>query len=81
MAYSGIHQLMMQAGAQHYAAGIDDLYLLVPGKEIKAEAAWPRLFPYAPEVQFDGMNSDQTALTIGRTLAAITGQRLTRTLS
>jgi hypothetical protein len=61
------------------AAGVDQLYFLVPGKDIEYEPRWPRLFPYAPAVQFDGSSSDETALSIGRTLAAITGQRLTRT--
>ena len=58
-------------------AGIDNLFLLVPGKKIQYEPTWQGLYPYAPPVIFDGLNSDKTGLAIGHALAHITGQKLT----
>ena len=57
-------------------AGISNLALLVPGKNIKFEPTWQGLYPYAPPVIFDGLNSDKTGLAIGHALASITGQQL-----
>ncbi|MGA5541360.1 vWA domain-containing protein [Mycobacterium sp. NPDC051198] len=57
-------------------AGVSELFLLVPGKDIEVAPKWPGLFPYATPVVFDGTDPDKTGLAFGRTLAGVTGQKL-----
>lgn len=59
-------------------AGVSNLYLLVPGKNIPIEPNWHNIYPYAPPAVFDGTNPDATGLVLGRTLATVTGQHLER---
>ncbi len=56
-----------------------DLRLLVPGEKIKVPDAWIRAFPFAPPIMFDGLDPDETALTIGKTIGDLTGQRFVPT--
>ncbi|WNG81160.1 hypothetical protein C6A86_023675 [Mycobacterium sp. ITM-2016-00316] len=57
-------------------AGIDKLFLLVPGKDIVVAGEWPTLYPYATPVVFDGTDPDKTGLAFGSAFADITGQDL-----
>ncbi|MCF6389380.1 VWA domain-containing protein [Mycobacterium sp. MBM] len=59
-------------------AGIDRLYLLVPGEDIVVEQKWSELYPYAPPVVFDGADPDRTGLAFGATFGDITGQELAK---
>lgn len=66
-----------QGRAQLAAAGIDTMTLLVPGRTDTPQN-WSQLYPYAPPTTFDGTNPDATALTIGRHVATLTTQDLSR---
>ncbi|WP_157170761.1 hypothetical protein [Nocardia araoensis] len=55
--------------------GVHDLRLLVPGQGIEVPDAWIETFPDAPPIKFDGLDPDETALTIGKTIGQLTGQR------
>lgn len=65
-----------EARMQLRQAGIDEIYLLVPGEGIEIEQKWADLYPYAIPVIFEGTDSGETALVFGRTFAHITGQEL-----
>ncbi|MET9290191.1 hypothetical protein [Nocardia beijingensis] len=54
--------------------GIHDVRLLVPGYEINVPDGWDAAFPDSPPIRFDGLDPDETALAIGRTIADLTGQ-------
>lgn len=54
--------------------GIHDIQLLVPGEKIDVPDTWAQAYPDAPPIRFDGLDPDETALTIGRTVGALTGQ-------
>ncbi|WP_439663855.1 hypothetical protein ACSHWB_21855 [Lentzea sp. HUAS TT2] len=57
-------------------AGVHDIRFLVPGDGIDVPAEWSRAFPSAPPIRFDGLDDKETALTIGKTIAELTRQRL-----
>ncbi|WP_454198135.1 hypothetical protein [Nocardia sp. Marseille-Q1738] len=59
--------------------GVHDLRLLVPGEKIKVPDEWTRAFPHARPIRFDGLDPDETALTIGKTIGELTGQRFAPT--
>ncbi|WP_433537322.1 hypothetical protein ACQPZK_05935 [Micromonospora sp. CA-249363] len=58
--------------------GMHGIHLLVPGEDMEISDQWQVAFPAAPPIRFDGNDADETALTLGRTVAALTGQRLER---
>ncbi|MFG1927929.1 VWA domain-containing protein [Cryptosporangium sp. NPDC048952] len=57
---------------------ISDVKLLVPGQDIDVPDTWLTAFPDAQPRKFDGYDPDATAVAIGRTVAELTGQKLTR---
>ncbi len=57
-------------------SGVHDVRLLVPGEAIEVPNVWTRAFPGAPPLRFDGLDGEETALTIGKTIAELTRQRL-----
>lgn len=64
------------ARANLRAAGVSDLYLLVPGEAIEVPDDWTETYPYAEPIRFDGTNPEATGLAFGNSLAATTGQSL-----
>ncbi|OUS97276.1 hypothetical protein CA951_02715 [Rhodococcus sp. NCIMB 12038] len=62
--------------AQVRAAGISDLFLLVPGDDIDVAPEWAQTYPYAGPMRFDGTDPQETGLVFGRVLATVTGQTL-----
>lgn len=58
--------------------GVHGIHLLVPGDDMEISDQWRVAFPAAPPIRFDGNDADETALTLGRAVAALTGQRLER---
>jgi hypothetical protein len=68
------------AGRALVAEGhVDDVRLLVPGKDVDVPKAWNQAFPAARPERFDGRNQDETAVAIGQVIAGLTGQHLKRT--
>ncbi|NJP33758.1 hypothetical protein [Micromonospora thermarum] len=59
-------------------AGVHGIHLLVPGEDMEISDQWQVAFPAAPPIRFDGDDADDTALALGRAVAAVTGQRLER---
>ncbi|WP_330232125.1 hypothetical protein OHA40_06320 [Nocardia sp. NBC_00508] len=59
--------------------GVHDLRLLVPGEKIQVPDEWIRAFPHARPIRFDGLDPDETALTIGKTIGDLTRQRFVPT--
>ncbi|WP_035858794.1 VWA domain-containing protein [Cryptosporangium arvum] len=57
---------------------ISDVKLLVPGQGIEVPDSWLTAFPDAQPRKFDGYDPDATAVAIGRTVAELTGQKLSR---
>lgn len=58
---------------------VDDVLLLVPGKQLDVPREWVEVFPAAQPRRFNGRDKDETAIAIGRALAELTGQELERT--
>ena len=58
--------------------GVDEVRLLVPGDGIQVGPVWEASFPSAPPISFNGSDPEETALVIGRSIASLTGQSLTR---
>lgn len=67
------------ARAQVRAAGVNELFLLVPGDDIGVAPEWAQTYPYAAPVRFDGTDPTETGLVFGRTLSTLTGQNLEKT--
>ena len=65
------------ATASLFAAGVDEIALLVPG-QTEVSPTWRERYPAAPPRVFDGLNPDATGLAIAEQLARFTGQQLTR---
>lgn len=57
---------------------VDDIRLLIPGKDVDVWPQWNRAFPAAVPVRFDGRNKNKTAIALGRVIAGLTGQRFER---
>ncbi|WBB77297.1 hypothetical protein O7606_13405 [Micromonospora sp. WMMD882] len=55
---------------------VHGIHLLVPGEEVEVDDRWTVAFPSAAPIRFDGNDADETALTLGEAVAAVTGQRL-----
>lgn len=65
------------ATASLFAAGVDEVALLVPG-QTQVSPEWARLYPSAPPRVFDGRDPDATGVALAEQLARFTGQRLSR---
>jgi hypothetical protein len=58
------------------AAGLDGVVLLVPGDDIDVPDVWTTVFPAAEPQSFDGLDADETGLTVASVVAELTGQDL-----
>lgn len=56
--------------------GVRTVQSLVPGADVVVPGQWSVAFPDAAPIRFDGTDGVDTALAIGRAVAAVTGQRL-----
>lgn len=65
------------ATASLFAAGVDEIALLVPG-QTEVSPVWRERYPASPPRVFDGRDPDATGLAIAEQLARFTGQQLTR---
>ena len=59
-------------------AGIDVVTLLMPAPGMRAPRAFTQALPYARASAFNGLDPQDTALALARTIASTTGQRIER---
>ncbi|TFV66835.1 VWA domain-containing protein [Blastococcus sp. CT_GayMR20] len=71
-------QAEQEGRAAVQAAGVHDVVLLVPGEDIDVPEAWGTSFPAAEPRYFDGLDADETGLTVASVVAELTGQELQR---
>ncbi|WP_280488840.1 hypothetical protein [Nocardia farcinica] len=67
------------ARGQLRTAGVNEVFLLVPGESIDVAPGWTQTYPYAAPVRFNGTDPAETGLVFGQTLASMTGQNLEKT--
>jgi hypothetical protein len=60
------------------AAGVHDVLLLVPGQDIDVSVLWSPVYPGSEPQYFDGLDADETGLTLAGVIAGLTGQELER---